>query len=338
MTKAQFEAIIDLCCKQLTSEARTMDFKTSAQFENRVREVLSEITAEDDSIQIDFNPHPQAFPDIAMGEYGVEVKFTLNDTWRSIANSVLESQRINDVKHIYVVFGKMGGVPEVRWGEYEQSVIHVRTSHVPRFEIELPSEKTEAKESLFVQMGIQYDDFRKLDMQDKMKHIRAYARKIHPDGRLWWVEDKEDSDEHTTPIQARLYTNLSTEEKTRLRAEAALLCPSIVKPSRSRNKYDDMVLYLLTYHGVLCHQARDLFSAGSVANPKNDDEGGIYIERALKLIENEMREAALRMDDALFVEYWGESVPPKMRIKRWLEKADELATDWIPSKSLFVDE
>ena len=98
-----------------------------------------------------------------------------------------------------------------------------------------------------------------------------------------------------------------------------------------------MVLYLLTYHGVLCHQARDLFSAGSVANPNNDDEGGIYIERALKLIEHEMREAAITMDDALFVEYWGESVIPENRIERWLEKADELAHDWIPSKSLFID-
>lgn len=98
-----------------------------------------------------------------------------------------------------------------------------------------------------------------------------------------------------------------------------------------------MVLYLLTYHGVLCHQARDLFSAGSVANPQNDDAGGIYIERALKLIEKDMREAAARMDDSLFVEYWGESVVPEKRIKRWLEKADELAQDWIPSKSLFVD-
>lgn len=337
MTKNEFENILDICCDRLTQEARMTGFKTSSQFENRVREVLSKITEDDESIQIDFNPRPQAFPDIAMGEYGVEVKFTLNDTWRSIANSVLETQRINEVKHIYVVFGKMGGIPEVRWGEYEQSVIHVRTSHVPRFEIELPSEKAEPKESLFLQMGIRYDEFRKLDMQDKMKYIRAYARKIHPDGRLWWVEDKEDSDEHTTPIQARLYTNLTTEEKTRLRAEAALLCPGIVKSGRSRNKYDDMVLYLLTYHGVLCHQARDLFSAGSVANPKNDDEGGLYIERALKLIEHEMKDAALRMDDALFVEYWGESVPPELRIKRWLEKADELATGWTPSKSLFLD-
>lgn len=337
MTKNEFEEILNKCCAQLTEEARTTGFKTSAQFETRVREVLSVITKDDETFEIDFNPNPQAFPDIAMGEYGVEVKFTLNDTWRSIANSVLETQRIDEVKHIYVVFGKMGGVPEVRWGEYEQSVIHVRTSHVPRFEIELPSEKTEVKESLFEQMGIRYDDFRKLDMQDKMKYIRAYARKIHPDGRLWWVEDKEDSDEHTTPVQARLYTNLTTGEKTRLRAEAALLCPSIVKSGRSRNKYDDMVLYLLTYHGILCHQARDLFSAGSVANPKNDDAGGIYIERALKLIESEMKAAALRMDDDLFVEYWGESVPPEKRIKRWLEKADELATEWVPSKSLFLE-
>lgn len=338
MIKSEFEKILDICCERLTREAREAGFKTSAQFENRVREVLSALTKDDTSFEIDFNPHPQAFPDISMGEYGVEVKFTLSDTWRSIANSVLETQRINEVKHIYIVFGKMGGLPEVRWGEYEQSVIHVRTSHVPRFEVELPSDKATVKEPLFKQMGICYDDFRKLEMQEKMKYIRAYARKIHPDGRLWWVEEREDSDEHTTPIQARLYTNLSIEEKTKLRAEAALLCPSIVKSGRSRNKYDDMVLYLLTYHGVLCHQARDLFSAGSVANPKNDDEGGIYIERALKLIESEMKAAALRMDDALFVEYWGESVPPEKRIKRWLEKADEFAKDWTPSKSLFLNE
>lgn len=336
MTKTEFELLLNQCCEQLTNEATLTGFKSSSQFENRVREVLSELTKNDSSFDIDFSPHPQAFPDIAMGEYGVEVKFTLNDTWRSVANSVLETQRIESVKHIYIVFGKMGGIPEVRWADYEQSVIHVRTSHVPRFEVELPSEKTVVKESLFENMGIRYNDFRKLPMQEKMKYIRAYARKIHPDGRLWWIEDK-DTDEHTLPVEARLYTNLATEEKTKLRAEAALLCPGIVKSGRSRNKYDDMVLYLLTYHGVLCHQARDLFSAGSVANPNNDDEGGIYIERALKLIENEMREAARTMDDALFIEYWGESVSPDNRIKRWLEKADAFASGWKPSDSLFLD-
>lgn len=335
MTKQDFEALLDQCCAQLTDEARSTGFRSSQQFENRVREVLGALTQAYPSLRMDLNPHPQAFPDIALGSFGVEVKFTFADTWRSIGNSVLESQRVATVEHIYVVFGKMGGVPEVRWGDYERSVIHVRTSHVPRFEIEIPDGSTPPSPSLFEQMGIRYEDFRKLDMKGKMQYIREYARKLHPDGRLWWVEAKEEAEVHTTPIQARLYTNLSPAEKTRLRAEAALLCPNIVKSGRSRNKYDEVVLFLLTYHGVLCHQARDLFSAGSVANPQNDNEGGLYIERALKRIESAMQDAALRMDDALFVEYWGESVPPEKRIARWLEKADAIATDWVPSKSLF---
>jgi hypothetical protein len=186
-------------------------------------------------------------------------------------------------------------------------------------------------------MGIPYDQFRQLPMDEKMKHIREYARgRLKKGERLWWLEDSAEP-EHTLPIQARLYTKLSMEDKTRLRAEAVLLCPRIVESGRARDKYDDVVLYLLTYHGVLCHQARDLFSAGSVANPENDDNGGIYIERALKLIESEILEAAERLEDALLVEYWGESVDPKDRIARWLEKADAVARDWQPSASLFLD-
>lgn len=336
MKKTDFEKILDRCCNQLTREATEIGFKTSSQFETRVREVLKETTVEYKDFEVDLSPHPQAFPDIAVGEYGVEVKFTLSDTWRSIANSVLESHRVGSVRYVYLVFGKMGGKPEVRWSEYENSVIHVRTSHVPRFEVEIPAKESKTRESLFQQMGISYDEFRKLEMSDKMKHIRAYAKKIHPDGRLWWVADNG-TEEHTTPLQARLYTKLSIEERTRLRAEAALLCPNIVKSGRSRDKYDNMVLYLLTYHGVLCHQARDLFSAGSVANPRNDNAGGVYIARALKLIEKDMIDAAKRMDDALFVEYWGESVERCDRIKRWLEKADMMATGWRPSEYLFID-
>ena len=331
MNQDDFEHILDDVCAKLTDEANCVAFKSAGNFEQRVREVLQETIQSDASITINFTPHPQAFPDIAVGRFGVEVKFSLNDTWRSVANSVLETNRIESVEKVYLVFGKMGGKPEVRWGDYEQSVIHVRTSHVPRFEVELF-----ASRSLFQLMGIGYDDFRALKMEDKMHHIRAYARsRLQKGERLWWLEDKPDAD-HTLPIQARLYTSLTAEEKVRLRAEATLLCPNIVKSGRDTSKYNDVVLYLLTYHGVICHQSRDLFSAGSVANPKNDDAGGIYIERALKLIEAEMVKASLRMEDALFVEYWGESVQPEQRIRRWLEKADAIARDWTPSKSLFL--
>ena len=259
------------------------------------------------------------------------MKFTLSDTWRSVANSVLETNRIEAVEVVYIVFGKMGGVPEIRWGLYADSVVHVRTSHVPRFEVELFADK-----SLFQLMGLDYDKFRALPMHEKMVHIRAYAKgRLKQGERLWWLEDSPDAD-HALPIQARLYTSLTAAEKSRFRAEAALLCPGIVASGRVKNKYDDAVLYLLTYRGVLCHQARDLFSAGSVANPDNDDAGGIYIERALTLIQGEMAIAALEMEDSLFVEYWGKSVKPDQRIRAWLALADKKAIDWVPSKSLFL--
>lgn len=333
MTQNEFELLLTLICQKLTGEARLTPFKTAKEFENRTREVVKE-TLDIPETVIDFDPHPQAFPDIAINEFGIEVKFTTNETWRSVANSVLETNRIQAVKKIYVVFGKMGGTPEVKWGHYEKCVIHVRTSHVPRFEVEIfPEPET----SLFEKMKITYDEFRTSPMEAKMRYIRQYARgRLREGERLWWLEDDPES-EHTIPIQARLYINLDAAEKRKLRAEAALLCPEIVQSGAARHKYEDVALFLITYHGVLAHQARDLFSAGSVANPRNDDDGGIYIERALKLLEVEMLDAAQNMDDALLVEYWGESVLPADRIAKWLEKADAFAgTAWKPSSSLFL--
>jgi hypothetical protein len=332
MIQEEFETLLNDVTEKLSDEARKeTPFKTSKDFENRVREVLVEF-GKDKNIDIDFAPHSYVFPDIAVGEFGIEVKFTANDTWRSVANSVFESTRNLEVTQVYIIFGKMGGIPAVRWGKYENCVMHVRTSHVPRFEVEMYPE-----ELLFEKIGITYKDFCDLPTEGKMHYIRQYARgRLKPGERLWWLEEKPEQ-EHSLPIQVRLFMHLSNEEKRKVRAEATLLCPQIVKSSRARNKYNDAALYLLTYHGVMCPQARDLFSAGSVALRANQTRGGRYIERALKDIESEMREAAARLEDALFVEYWGESVEPESRISKWLARADSLAKDWKPSDVLFKE-
>lgn len=260
MTKEQFETLLDTVAAQLTEESKHSLFTTSKAFENRVREVLEQVGGEY-KIAVDYNPHPYIFPDIAVGEFGVEVKFTANDTWRSVANSVFETFRNQQVVFVYVIFGKMGGTPEVKWDRYDDCVIHVRTSHVPRFELEI-----DAKSSLFDLMKISYTDFSALPTEKKMHYIRDYAKKRLKEGeRLWWLEEKAEP-EHTLPIQVRLYMDLPSEEKRRLRAEGALLCPQIVAGSRTKNKYNDVALYLLTYHGVLASNTRDLFSAGSVAH------------------------------------------------------------------------
>ena len=327
----QFEKALDNLRATLLAESRNKGFQKASDFENRARQILNALMAES-GLATDPSPQAQAFPDIIIGNFGVEVKFTTNDTWRSIANSVFEGSRGDNIEHVYVLFGKMGGTPDVRWGKYEECVIHVRTSHVPRFEVEMLQ-----RDPLFKKMGISYADFSKLPVADKMTHIRDYARGRLKEGeRLWWLEDAP-GQSHPLPLEVRLYIGLTQDEKKRYRAEAALLCPQIVKPANSKNKYTDPAMYLLTYHGILCHQARDLFTAGSVALRKDKARGGIYIARAIKDIETEMRAAAMRLDDALFVEYWGVSVRPEERISEWLKRADGYAKDWLPSGELFLD-
>lgn len=322
-----FESILTDATDRLNQRIKEKGiFTDSKQLETEVRRVLESL-----GMSVNYKPHPHVFPDIPLGEFGVEVKFTANDTWRSIANSIFEGMRDSDVKYIYLVFGKMGGNPEVRWGRYDDCVMHVRTSHVPRFEVEMV-----ADESLFAQLGITYELFSNFSVEEKMAYVREYARKrLKPGERLWWLEDKEEQ-EHSLPLEVRIYMNLEQEEKRMLRAEAALLCPQIVKPSRTRDKYSDAVSYLLTYRGVLCPQARDLFSAGSVALRANEERGGNYIQRALADIEDEMRLAAKTLEDSLFQEYWGKTIPVSERISTWLKLADGYAKDWVPSQELFL--
>lgn len=80
----------------------------------------------------------------------------------SMRKQVLETNKVHSVKHICVVYCKMGGTPEVQYDDWEHAVMHVRTSHVPRFELEIG-----ASRSLFSIMGISYDVFSSLEMSEK---------------------------------------------------------------------------------------------------------------------------------------------------------------------------
>lgn len=329
MTPTEFEALLDRAAQFLTVNLRTSTLYHGPEpFEQGVLAALQNAAA-DLNVTVEPTYHRHAFPDIRVNGFGVEVKYSKRDTWNSIGNSVFESTRDPTVNAIYVMFGKVGGEPEVRWGRYEDCVTHVRVSNAPRFVVDLDSGDT----PLFERFDISYEEFAKLDEDGKMAHVREYWRKRLPPGEhTWWLEPS-----HTLPINVRLYMHLSQADKRTYRAEAALLCPQICKGSRARRKYEDAAIYLLTYHGVFCPQARDLFSAGSVALRADDTRGGNYLLRALLDIAPLMIDAAQRLDDALFIEYWGESCDPDERIERWLVLADYHArnTDWKPSTELF---
>jgi len=329
LTPTEFEAVLDRAAEILTENLRSSPlYHGPEQFQQGVLDMLR-VAAKGCGVTVKPTYHPQAFPDIRVNGFGVEVKYSKRDTWNAIGNSVFESLRDSTVDSIYVMFGKVGGIPEVRWGKYEDCVMHVRVSNAPRFVVDMEREDR----PLFERFQISYDTFAQLTDEGKMAHVREYWRDRLPQGEhLWWLEPS-----HTLPINVRLYMHLPQELKRTYRAEAALLCPQVCKGSRARRKYEDAAMYLLTYHGVLCPQARDLFSAGSVALRSDETRGGNYLLRALQDIENLMIDAAQRLDDALFVEYWGESCAPDKRIARWLTLADRYAerAGWKPSTALF---
>lgn len=329
MEISDFEKILDEACALLTSQLQKNTKKlSSSSFELLVRMTIASVLTSKNH-KIDMTPPAQEFPDIVIGKYGVEIKYSEKDTWRSIGNSIFESRRNEQAKHIYLLFGKNGGEPEARWNRYDDCIMHVRTSHLPRFEVEI-----DTTTPLFSKLGISYEEFRVLPIHEKMPYIREYSReRLKPGERLWWIEDSDEP--HTLPLEVKLYTRLSSEEKIQCRAEAALLCPQIVKGSRARGKYDDATMYLLTYRGILCNQARDLFSAGSVAMRSNQTRGGNYLLRALQDIQPQIQEASIYLEDKLFLEYWGVEVDASNRISYWLSKLDEYAVDWTPSKHLF---
>lgn len=330
MTEEDFEALLGVVTDRLQVEVRKSKAHHQPDaFEQRVFDVLKE-TAKGQGIRIAPEKQFHAFPDIRANGFGIEVKSTIHDSWQSVGNSVFEGTRAETVKTIYVVFGKMGGTAGVRWRRYEESITHVRISHAPRFVLEMDKEA-----SLFKRMGVTYAAFCDLKPEGKMAHIRKYSRgRLKPGERLWWIEDQP-GQPHALEMGVRLYMKLETAEKRRMRAEAALLCPKIVQSAATRNKYNDAALYLLTYHGVFCPQARDLFTAGSVALKADGRRGGNYLLRALHDIQPEMRTAAQELETALFTEYWGHAVPPKDRIRGWLRLADGYAKGWKPSEHLF---
>jgi hypothetical protein len=327
MTPEDFESLLDKVTEQLSNEVRaSKQYHAPDVFEGRVKQVLTDV-AHGQGIKINPTFHVHAFPDIQANGFGVEVKTTNKDSWQSVGNSVFEGMRDSSVKKIYVVFGKMGGLPSVKWGRYEERITHVRISHAPRFVLEMDRDSP-----LFGKIEISYEDFSKLTPTEKMSYIRKYSRgRLKAGERLWWLEDENSSG---IPLEIKLYMQLPKEEKTRLRAEGALLFPQIVGGSRQKDKYNDIAFFFLQHRNVFCPQTRDLYSAGSVAGK---ERGGNYLLRALHHLEPEMRKAARELPDELFVEYWGGSAAPENRIKEWLIRADSFAKKWTPSNELFLN-
>ncbi|MBR2189471.1 MAG: hypothetical protein IJ860_08720 [Eubacterium sp.] len=193
----------------------------------------------------------QRFPDIIASKlYGVEVKSTKEDHWTSTGSSILESTRVKDVERIYMTFGKLGGNPiEFRSKPYEQCLSGIAVTHMPRYLIDMRLEKGE---TIFDEMGIEYDDLRQ--MKNPVTPVANYYRKkLKPGERLWWTGDPE---QEIVPPTIRLWKNLNSNEKIEYIVYACVNYPEVFG-----GNYENYALWL-TSRGVVDPHIRDQFSAG----------------------------------------------------------------------------
>ena len=102
-------------------------------------------------------PSPMRNPILEPMALVYRLKYTKQDTWLAVGNSIFEGMRDRNVEQVYVLLGKTVCRPEVKWGQYEECVTNVRVSNSTRFVLEMGTERS----SLFEHLSVKYDHIRK---------------------------------------------------------------------------------------------------------------------------------------------------------------------------------
>lgn len=269
-----------------------------------------------------------AFPDIIANSYfGVEVKMTIKDHWRSTGNSVLESLREKDVDKIYIMFGKLGGTPDVKYRLYQECLPSVSVTHSPRYQIDM---NLALGKSIFDKMGISYDELR--TSGDTIQQIKTYYRSQLQEGEgLWWIDEESEA---PSPV-IKQFRTLEAEDKERFKIDCMIFFPELF---RNRASYDRAAAYLTTEFGAVSASLRDEFSAGGrqevmVASEKRN------VSQVLSQLRGYAPHITARIkeiDEELLKFYWKVSSIEEDRIQQWKDLIDETATvglgDDLPSE------
>lgn len=196
------------------------------------------------------------FPDIILHKfnYGVEIKSTQKDVWKSTGSSIVESSRCKEANRIYMLFGKLGGAPEFRCKPYQQCLSNIAVTHAPRYLIDM---ELSAEDNIFSKMHTEYDDFRIMDEPEKISKVRQYyikkAKEEHKVEMPWWMGD-------TTSVNLSIFNDLSTSTKDAILTRAYILFSSIYTDN-TKLSYKQVALWLCNTYSLLCYNVRDMFSA-----------------------------------------------------------------------------
>ena len=254
------------------------------------------------------------FPDIVAAKYfGIEVKSSKSNHWKTIGNSILESTRVEGVERIFITFGKLGYPTKFISRPYEECLSGIAVTHHPRYQIDM---ELEAGDTIFDKMGIPYDELRRLN--NPVAPVAQYYKSILKPGQsLWWMGD---STEEVAPVTVRLWKSLTVAEKKKLEATVYVYFPETIMSSRYQHKYDRATLWLVTQQSVVNSNLRDSFSAGGKQMMQTVDGRSVEMPRVFyKIAEriDKIAEVFALTSNEILAENWQEEVSTN-RVKQWI--------------------
>ncbi len=313
--KKEFNLLLHNTVNELNTLAKSSSKKIALLAGTKLEEYVSDIMTTY-SIKTPFENTiecigGQRFPDIiAKKYYGVEVKTSTQNHWKTTGNSVLESTRAKDVERIFMLFGKLASPVEFKCRAYEECLSEVVVTHSPRYliDMDLPKGNT-----IFDKLKIPYDKLRK--EQNPIRPIVDYYKSKLKEGEdVWWM------DQGSTSLTIKLWKNLTASEKLEMMKQAMVLFPEVFSNSGS-TKFNQFAVWLVKTKSIVNPNVRDAFTAGGTGSIKF--KGKVYNEVPrilMNLTENidDVIYMLLQTSPILLSKYWNKKTSEKTKIKDWI--------------------
>lgn len=334
-SRSEFNALLSSTIDELNVLSKTPSNKVESllgrNLEPYVKDVMTNLavgTIFENSIELIGG---QKFPDIVANKfYGIEVKTTTQNHWKTTGNSVLESTRVENVDRIFMLFAKLAKPIEFRCRPYEEVLSEVVVTHSPRYLIDM---NLEQGNTIFDKICIPYDILRKNENPIK-PIVDYYKSKLKPGEELWWMDSENNKN---TSIIIKIWNRLSLNEKQNIRNSTMVFFPEIF--GNTSLKYDKIPVWLVNNHSVVCKNIRDLFSAGGKSNYVIDNRIYKEIPRIfINLFDNfpAITEIILQTSAFELSEYWERKTTEKTKLIDWFDLVSEHSTKIQHAKHLNI--